>query len=73
MANTNSNVTLNRLIEEFFQMASAHEMLEFFAYGNFLHIVQSDKVKYNVLMMNTNNAQIDENYITFSVELMVAG
>ncbi len=68
------SVTLNKLIEEFYKLADAHEMLESFYYGNFLEIYQSDAsnpIAYKTMLMNVNNASIDPNYVILTVELMV--
>lgn len=66
-----TGITLNRLIEEFSQISDAHLQLDDFKYGNFLNIYQSNKVAYKALLMNVNNASMDENFIILQIELMV--
>jgi hypothetical protein len=64
-----TNLTLNRLIEEFSVMSSDHEMLESFFYGDFNKIISSNKIKHTALLMNTSDGVLDENFISFRLEL----
>ena len=68
---TETNLTLNNIIQEVNDLADGHEMLNDFKYGNFLQIYQSGKVEYKALLMNVNNATLTEKFITISLELMV--
>lgn len=71
MPQSTINYTLLRLTDEFRALADAHLMLDDFEYGNFLKIVQSNSLNYKSLLMNVNNANINESYVIMSVELMV--
>lgn len=65
------NITLNRLIEEFFKVGAAHKMIETTFYGDFLNIVSSNRVKYCSLLVNTADGTISKSYIEFRVEIAV--
>lgn len=65
-----TTITLNNLIAEFQSLCDSHLMIESFHYGNFLTIYQSNKIKYKTLLMNVNNAGVDDHYINLTVELM---
>jgi hypothetical protein len=68
---SHTGVTLNKLIQEIETLSNAHEMLNSFHYGEFLDIYQSGKIIYYTLLMNVNNATLDDHYITLNIEFMV--
>jgi hypothetical protein len=72
MANTATNITLNRLREEMENLSLANEFVSSFHYGAFLDILKSQKVDYCSVMMNVNNASIDRDYLNITIEIAVA-
>lgn len=65
------NITLNKLIEEFFKVGAAHKMIKTTFYGDFLNIVSTNRVNYCSLLINTADGAISKSYIEFRVEIAV--
>ena len=65
-----TRLTLNNVIHEFQTLIDSHLMINSFYYGNFLTIYESNTIKYSTLLMNVNNATVDEYYYHLTVELM---
>lgn len=63
------DITLNRLIEEFQSLALANKFVSSFFYGDFADIIASNKIIHSAVLINTANGTIDENFITFQLEI----
>lgn len=67
----NANITLKRLVYEIEQWAAAHKMLKKFGYGDFLEIFSETEREYPYLMLNIVNANEDQWYYKYQLEMCV--
>lgn len=68
-----TNITLKRLIYEFNQWATAHEMINKFGYGTWLTHYAKQEENYPIFGLNCTGWNIEQWYVNYQLEVIVLG
>jgi len=63
--------TINKIDQELRNLCEAHLQINAYFYGFFLDVYESNNVKHSSVIAHVTDANIDDSYITMTINLMV--